>query len=282
MFGFSKSSSHLPRRLLYGTLSLVTAVSVLLLSPPAVFGFSIFDILPNVIEVIQLSSMSDEQEVALGRQINDRLVRDVRLYNNRQVTNYINAIGQRLVRQSSRPELPFTFQVVQDDSINAFATLGGFVYINTGLIRRADNEAELAGVVAHEIAHVTEKHVLDRLRQAAIAQGVLNATGVDPDVLVNIAYELVINRPNSRSAEYEADQVGLDILTRSNYAPVGMVNFFERLLSSGGGGLPQFLNTHPDTRNRVARLRDEIDPSRAAQGDGLNNAAYRQQIQPLL
>jgi predicted Zn-dependent protease len=280
MFGFSKSSSNLSRRLLYGTLSLVTAVSVLLLSPSAVLGFSIFDILPNVIEVIQISSMSDEQEVALGRQINDRLVRDVRLYHNRQVTNYVNAIGQRLVRQSSRPDLPFTFQVVQDDSINAFATLGGFVYVNTGLIRRADNEAELAGVVAHEIAHITEKHVLDRLRQAAIAQGVLNATGVDPDVLVNIAYELVINRPNSRSAEYEADQVGLDILTRSNYAPVGMVNFFERLLS-GGGGLPQFLNTHPDTRNRVARLRDEIDASQAAQGDGLNTTAYRQQIQPL-
>lgn len=281
MAWFSKSSSHLSRRLLYGTLSLVTAFSVLLLSPEAVFGFSIFDILPNVIEVIQISSMSDEQEVALGRQINDRLVRDVRLYNNRQVTNYVNAIGQRLVRQSSRPELPFTFQVVQDDSINAFATLGGFVYVNTGLIRRADNEAELAGVVAHEIAHITEKHVLDRLRQAAIAQGVLNATGVDPDVLVNIAYELVINRPNSRSAEYEADQVGLTILTRSNYAPVGMVNFFERLLSSGGG-LPQFLNTHPDTRNRVARLREEINPSRAAKGDGLNATAYQQQIQPLL
>ncbi len=281
MFGFSESSSNLSRRLLYGTLSLVTAVSVLLLSPSAVLGFSIFDILPNVIEVIQISSMSDEQEVALGRQINDRLVRDVRLYHNRQVTNYVNAIGQRLVRQSSRPDLPFTFQVVEDDSINAFATLGGFVYVNTGLIRRADNEAELAGVVAHEIAHITEKHVLDRLRQAAIAQGVLNATGVDPDVLVNIAYELVINRPNSRSAEYEADQVGLTILTRSNYAPVGMVNFFERLLS-GGGGLPQFLNTHPDTRNRVARLRDEINPSQAAQGDGLNTTAYRQQIQPLL
>jgi predicted Zn-dependent protease len=280
MFGFSESSSNLSRRLLYGTLSLVTAVSVLLLSPSAVLGFSIFDILPNVIEVIQISSMSDEQEVALGRQINDRLVRDVRLYHNRQVTNYVNAIGQRLVRQSSRPDLPFTFQVVEDDSINAFATLGGFVYVNTGLIRRADNEAELAGVVAHEIAHITEKHVLDRLRQAAIAQGVLNATGVDPDVLVNIAYELVINRPNSRSAEYEADQVGLTILTRSNYAPVGMVNFFERLLS-GGGGLPQFLNTHPDTRNRVARLRDEIDASQAAQGDGLNTTAYRQQIQPL-
>ncbi len=281
MSWFSASRSNLPRRLLYGTLSLVTAVSVLLLSPAAVLGFSIFDILPNVIEVIQISSMSDEQEVALGRQINDRLVRDVRLYNNRQVTNYVNTIGQRLVRHSSRPELPFTFQVVQDDSINAFATLGGFVYVNTGLIRRADNEAELAGVVAHEIAHITEKHVLARLRQAAIAQGVLNATGVDPDVLVNIAYELVINRPNSRSAEYEADHVGLNILTRSNYAPVGMVNFFERLLSSGGG-LPQFLNTHPDTRNRVARLREEINPSQAAQGDGLNATAYQQQIQPLL
>ncbi|TVR06745.1 MAG: M48 family peptidase [Phormidium sp. GEM2.Bin31] len=281
MSWFSKVLSGQLRRLLYGTLSLVTAISVIVVSSPAGYGFSLFDILPNVIEVIQISSMSDRQEVALGRQINDRLVRDVRVYNNRQVNDYVNAIGQQLVGVSSRPSLPFTFQVVEDDNINAFATLGGFVYVNTGLIRRADNEAELAGVIAHEIAHVTEKHVLARLRQAAIAQGVLNATGVDPDVLVNIAYELVINRPNSRSAEYEADEVGLQLLLAANYAPVGMVNFFERLLS-GGGGLPQFLNTHPDTRNRVARLREMIDPSRAAHGHGLDAHGYRQQIQPLL
>ncbi|WP_159790856.1 M48 family metallopeptidase [Sodalinema gerasimenkoae] len=281
MSWFSKVLSGRLRHLLYGTLSLVTAVSVIVVSSPVSYGFSLFDILPSVVEVIQISSMSDEQEVALGRQINDRLVRDVRVYNNRQVNDYVNAIGQRLVGVSSRPSLPFTFQVVEDDNINAFATLGGFVYVNTGLIRRADNEAELAGVIAHEIAHVTEKHVLARLRQAAIAQGVLNATGVDPDVLVNIAYELVINRPNSRSAEYEADEVGLQLLLAGNYAPVGMVNFFERLLSSGGG-LPQFLNTHPDTRNRVARLRQNIDPSRAASGHGLDAQAYRQQIQPLL
>ncbi|USR91176.1 M48 family metallopeptidase [Phormidium yuhuli AB48] len=273
--------SRLPRRLLYGTLSLVTAVSVLVVSTPVGYGFSLFDILPNVIQVIQISSMSDRQEVALGRQINDRLVRDVRISNNRQVNNYVNAIGQRLVAVSSRANLPFTFQVVEDDNINAFATLGGFVYVNTGLIRRADNEAELAGVVAHEIAHVTERHVLARLRQAAIAEGVMNAAGINPDVLVNIAYELVINRPNSRSAEYEADEVGMQLLIAGNYAPVGMINFFERLLS-GGGGLPQFLNTHPDTRNRVARLREILDPSRAAVGDGLDSNHYRQQIQSLI
>lgn len=181
---------------------------------------------------------------------------------------------------SSRPRLPFTFQVVEDDNINAFATLGGFVYVNTGLIRRADNEAELAGVIAHEIAHVTEKHVLARLRQAAIAQGVLNATGVDPDVLVNIAYELVINRPNSRSAEYEPMRWGLQLLLAANYAPVGMVNFFERLLS-GGGAYHNSLIPTPIPVTALLAYDRTLTLSRGFQ-PWLRCSAYRQQIQPLL
>lgn len=277
---FFNWGSTLWRRLPYFLLSLCAAVGVWTISTP-VWGFSIWDILPSAVEVIQLSTMSDEQEVAIGEQLNERLLRsDVDLYRNRQVTQYVNDIGQRLVGVSDRADLPFTFQVVDDDSINAFATLGGFVYINTGLIREADNEAELAGVIAHEIGHITEKHVLDRLRQAAIAQGVLNASGVDADVLVNIAYELVVNRPNSRRAEFEADRVGLDIIRDAGYAPIGMVNFYENL--TGGGGIPEFLSTHPDTEDRIQRLRQQIDASQARQGEGLNASAYRRQIQPLI
>jgi predicted Zn-dependent protease len=277
---FFNWGSTLWRRLPYFLLSLFAAVGVWTISTP-VWGFSIWDVLPSAVEVIQLSTMSDEQEVAIGEQLNERLLRsDVDLYRNRQVTQYVNDIGQRLVGVSDRADLRFTFQVVEDDSINAFATLGGFVYINTGLIREADNEAELAGVIAHEIGHITEKHVLDRLRQAAIAQGVLNASGVDADVLVNIAYELVVNRPNSRRAEFEADRVGLDIIRDAGYAPIGMVNFYENL--TGGGGIPEFLSTHPNTEDRIQRLRQRIDSSQARQGEGLNASAYRRQIQPLI
>ncbi|PPT07276.1 Zn-dependent protease [Geitlerinema sp. FC II] len=278
---FSPPRRLLKRRVSYLVLSVFAAVGVWTTSSLAVRGFSIWDILPSAVQLIQLSTMSDEQEVAIGEQINDRLLEnDITLYENSQVNQYVNDIGQRLVRVSERSDLPFTFQVVRDDSVNAFATLGGFVYLNTGLIREADNEAELAGVIAHEIGHVVERHVLDNLKQAAIAQGVLNAAGVDPNVLVQIGYELAINRPSSRRAEYEADEVGLSLVRSAGYAPVGMVNFYHNLTSRSS--IPEFLSTHPNTSDRIVRLRERIDPETAAQGDGLDEAYYRRQIQPLL
>lgn len=277
----SRFRHTLKRHVSYIALSVFAAVGVWTTANPAVLGFSIWDLIPSAVQLIQLSTMSDSQEVAIGEQINDRLLdHDITLYHNRQVTEYVDRIGQRLVRVSDRSDLPFTFQVVRDDNINAFATLGGFVYINTGLIRQADNEAELAGVIAHEIGHIVERHVIDNMKQAAIAQGVLDAAGVDPNLLVQIGYELALNRPRSRRAEYEADEVGLSLIQTAGYAPAGMVNFYHNLTS--GPSIPEFLSTHPDTEDRIVRLRERLDPATATQGDGLDEGYYRRQIQPLL
>ncbi|PNW54679.1 UNVERIFIED_CONTAM: peptidase [Euhalothece sp. KZN 001] len=215
----------------------------------------------------------------LGKQINEQLVNgQVRLSQNQQLNRYVDRIGQRIVPQTDRPNLPYTFQVVEDDSINAFATMGGFVYLHTGLMAAAENEAELASVVAHEIGHITARHAVQQMRQRAIAQGLLSATGLDESNAVQIGVELAVSRPNSREDEFEADQKGLDSLTKSGYAPIGMISFMEKLQQQGGSP-PTFLSTHPAVSDRIEALKAQA--TNPTQGDGLNPQLYQQRTQSL-
>ena len=119
------------------------------------------------------------------KSINQSLIKSgqVKIYRNRSIENYINQIGQRLVKTSDRPDIPYTFQVVDDDSINAFATMGGYVYINKGLIAAADNEAELASFIGHEIGQIANRHGIEQMRDRALARGLLSATGLDRNKL---------------------------------------------------------------------------------------------------
>jgi predicted Zn-dependent protease len=269
------------RRWMYGLMSLVMAVSVVVSTPQPGQAFPLIDLIFRGIQVIQLTSMSDNQEVNLGSQINNQLVRQqVRLYNNSNITSYVDRIGQSLVPYSSRPNIPYVFQVVDDNQVNAFATMGGYVYVTTGLMRTADNEAELASVIGHEIGHIAARHAVKQMRERAIAGGVLTAAGLDRSQAVNIGVELAINRPNSRQDELEADDQGLSTLTRAGYAPGAMVTFMEKLLRQGG--VPAVLSTHPATSTRIDRLNAIIDPTTANVGSGLDAAAYRNQISPLL
>ncbi|MGK7931851.1 MAG: M48 family metallopeptidase [Microcystaceae cyanobacterium] len=231
------------------------------------------------LQVIQLSTLSDRQEVQLGQQINQQLIasREIRLSRNRKLPKIVNYIGQRLVKTSSRPTIPYTFQVVEDRSVNAFATMGGFVYINTGLIAAAENEAELASVIAHEIAHITSRHSVNKMRNMAVSQGLMSAAGVDQNRMVQLGVQLAVNLPHSREAELEADQVGLRNLTDAGYAPIAMVNFMQKLASQGGRNI-NALSTHPDSRQRVIALQRALNPQTAYQGDGLDTQVYQRAI----
>jgi len=132
---FSFSSRRYRRRWFYPLLSFVVAFSLWVGSPQPSQALPWFDLLIRGVQVIQLSNISDKQEVQIGRQINQQLVsREIRLYRNREINDYVNQIGQRLVKNSDRPDIPYTFQVVNDKGINAFATMGGFVYVNAGLM----------------------------------------------------------------------------------------------------------------------------------------------------
>lgn len=227
------------------------------------------------IQIISISNLSDTQEFELGKQINQQLLKskNIKLYPNQAAKKYINRIGQRLVAASPRPNIPYTFQVIEDDSINAFATMGGFVYINTGLMKAADNEAELASVIAHEIAHIADRHAVKQLRQTLLTQGLATATGVDDSVAVQIGVELALRRPKSRQAEFEADQIGIETLGKAGYAQYGAITFMQELLKKPSP--PSFLSTHPATSARINQMKQMINPKFAYNGDGLDKRHYQ-------
>lgn len=275
-------SGHSRRRIFYPLVSFVLTLSLVIGIPQVTQARSLLDIIFQGIQIIQLSNISDRQEVQIGKQINEQLVNNqFDIYNNSQINRYINDIGQRLAKQSKRPNISYTFQVVDDQSINAAATMGGFVYVNRGLIAAADNEAQLASVIAHEIGHIAARHSIQQMRQTAIARGLAVAAGVDRNTLVNLGVELAFKLPNSRKDELEADKLGLETLQKSGYAQSGMVEFMKKLLNSGRSA-PSILSSHPATSDRIAALNQAIDPARANIGDGLNNSDYKTKIRPVL
>lgn len=266
------------RRLGYGLLALVTAIAVWGASPQVVQARDWLDLIFRGVQVLQLSNLSDRDEVQLGRQIDQQLTRQTRIITDPRINSYVSAIGDRLVQASSRPNIPYTFRVIADRGVNAYATMGGFVYVNAGLMLAADNEAQLASVIGHEIGHVAARHAVGQMRQRAIAAGVLSATGLDRNRAVQIGVDLAVNRPNSRSDELEADRLSLEMLARSGYGQIGAIQFFEKLL--GQPSPPNILSTHPNTRDRIAIARQLIQP-RYADGAGLDNRAYQAILQSL-
>lgn len=241
------------------------------------------ELLLRGIQVIQINNLSDQQEVELGNQIRQQLLEQnkIKLYRNQELSRYINQIGNRLVAVSSRPNLPYRFDIVDNPEVNAFATMGGFIYIHTGLIKKVDNEAELASVIAHEIGHVVGRHSQKQMRQQAITQGLLTATGLDKAMVVQLGVKLALDLPYSRQDEYEADALGLEMLYSAGYAPGAMVDFMQKL-SQNGGNIPTLLSTHPAGNDRALTLAQKIPANIAYQGDGLNSQEYKNRIRKLM
>ena len=269
------------RRVAYAIAALALVVGInVATAQPSQAGW--LDLLINGVRVYQLSNMSDSQEVDLGGGINRQLIESgqIRIHENSSLNAYVDDIGQTLADVSDRPDIPYTFQIVEDDAVNAFATMGGYVYVTTGLMAAADNEAELAGVIGHEIGHIAGRHAVQQMRQAAITQGITGALGVNRDRLVNIGTQIALQLPASRSDEYEADRHGFHSMGRAGYDQTGMVSFMQKLGREGSP--PEFLSTHPDARNRVNSLQ-ELDTENAIPDAtlGTNAAAYDSQISSL-
>ena len=270
-------AAQLRRRWFYGLISLTIALGLIVGTPSSSPALPLIELLFRGIQLIQLSSMSDSQEVSLGSRINQQLTsKELKIYSDRTITDYVNQIGQKLVPQSDRPDIPYVFQVVDMDAVNAFATMGGYVYVTKGLMKTADNEAQLASVIGHEIGHIAARHAVEQMRQRALEAGLASAAGLDRNTAVSIGVELAINRPNSRQAEFEADQKGLANIQKAGYAPSAMVAFMNKLQSQRS--VPSFLSTHPATGDRVEALNQAIDPATANNGTGLDGAAYRSKI----
>lgn len=263
-------------------ITLLLTLSIGTINPQPSFARSWMDLLFRGVQVIQLATISPQQEVALGRQMNQGLLESgkIQLSKDARINQYVQEIGQRLAATSDRPDLPYTFQVVRDNSINAFATMGGFVYLHTGLIKTADNEAELASVIAHEIGHIVGRHSITQLRNTALAQGLLSAAGLDTKTWVQLAVNLAYNLPNSRKDELEADRLGLNNLAEAGYAAKAMISLMGKLPQQGGS-TPTILSTHPATSDRILALQKQLNSVNNKQNQGLDEDYYQLQIRSL-
>ncbi len=230
--------------------------------------------LPDLGETAR-ANVSEASEARLGSEIMRQVRGDRDYLDDPEIVDYLNVVGGKLVAASPAPYRPFEFFAVRDPVINAFALPGGFIGVNTGLISAARDESELAGVLAHEIAHVTQNHIarlLDAQKGsalttlAALAVAILaarsdNAQLAQAAVTTAQAMNIQSQLDFTREHEKEADRVGLQILTASGYMPTGMVSFFERLQSQGRfseSRAPSYLRTHPMTHERMADLQNRL------------------------
>jgi predicted Zn-dependent protease len=220
----------------------------------------------NVGKGINLFSL--EREIGLGKQLAQEVERSSKLIDDPVVTEYVNRVGQNLVRNSDA-RVPFTIKVIDSDEVNAFALPGGFFYVNSGLILRAQEESELAGVMAHEISHVTARHGTKNATKGELMQlatiplmilGPAGWAGYGIYQGLNLAIPITFLK-FSRDAEREADFLGLQYMYKTGYDPNAYVTFFERIQADEKrrpGTIPKVFSTHPPTPERIEAAQKEI------------------------
>jgi len=202
---------------------------------------------------------SQEREIQIGRQISMELEQQAKMVTDPIINEYVNRVGQQLVLHSDA-KIPFTIRIIDSDEVNAFALPGGFFYVNKGLILAADNESELAGVMAHEIAHVAARHAMENQGKGqflgiGLLAGIIFTGGVAGAVLQNTAglAQALAFFQFSRAAEEEADRLGVQYLYAAGYDPNGMASMFEKLASQNKkkpGTLSRLFTTHPQSADR--------------------------------
>jgi beta-barrel assembly-enhancing protease len=209
-----------------------------------------------------------EREIALGKQLAQEVERSSKLIDDPIVTEYVNRVGQNLVRNSDA-RVPFTIKVIDSDEVNAFALPGGFFYVNSGLILRAQEEAELAGVMAHEISHVCARHGTKNATKGELMQlatiplillGPGGWAGYGLYQGLNLAIPVTYLK-FSRDAEREADYLGIQYMYKTGYDPNAYVTFFERIQADEKrrpGTIPKVFSTHPPTPERIENTQKEI------------------------
>ena len=216
----------------------------------------------------QLSLVSESQEIEMGRQSAQQVAQTIGIYDDAAAQAYVSSIGMKMAKASERPNLPWEFHIVNDASVNAFALPGGFIYVTRGLMTSINDEAELATVVGHEIGHVTNRHSVQQISKQELAQvglGVGSLLSSNVAKLAGIASQGLglLFLKYSRDAENEADLAGFRYAANQNYYVREMVKVFQTLdrvsQASGGGKLPEWLETHPDPGTRIQNTQARLD-----------------------
>src|SRR5881275_2326244 len=211
----------------------------------------------------QLMLISESQEIAMGRDYDNQVAASIGIYADSGLQHYIQQFGARLAASSERPNLPWSFRVVDDPVVNAFALPGGFIYVTRGILAHLNSEAELAGVVGHEIGHVTARHSVSQMSKQQLAQ-------------LGLAVGAIAS-----------PELGLRYLWRAAYDPREMPHVFEMLTrvsqAQGGGRVPEWLATHPDPENRRGRIEQEVAAlPQSFSGAAVNREEYLRRLDGLV
>ena len=231
-----------------------------------------------VVALTGFAIVSVSQEIDIGREENAQVRKQMAQLRDPQVSAYVTRIGSRLARAAPGAKYPYSFTVANYREINAFALPGGPVWINRGVLHAAANESQVAGVLAHEIAHIAQRHAADQMTKAVLAKWSLGMLGA---MLGNaggagtaqVAGALVTNGvflKFSRDDERDADRVGLQILTKAGWDPRGMIELFDvlrREANRNPGAVEVFFATHPSPEDRIAELRAATARSRGGTRD---------------
>lgn len=208
--------------------------------------------------------ISESQEIQMGRDVDKEVVGEYGVVDDQSLQDEVTRIGKSIAAVSPRPKLPWTFKVIKDPNINAFATLGGYVYINKGMMDFIATPDELAFVIAHETGHIVERHVVKSMEQDFWTQLLVGVLVRDATVANNVY--TVLNIAQSRGygfkAEHQADEVGIDLMYKAGYNPYGAVVSMERMRDKFGDGGPKdlanWIKPHPNFATRIADLNNYI------------------------
>ena len=238
----------------------------------------------------QVSLLSEAEEQAIGQQQDAEIRREMGVYDDAALQRYVSEIGQEIARKSHRPNLPWTFTIVDNPAINAFALPGGYVYLTRGVLAYLDDESELAGVLGHEIGHVTARHAAQaytRQVQANLGLSILSifVPSTRPFADLGATGLSVMFLKHGREAELEADRLGVEYGSGAGYDPNGVPRFLAtlaRVNAMSERGVPNWLSTHPDPGSRVTKAEPVAGKFLSADAKKINHDEYLERIRGLV
>ena len=242
----------------------------------------------------QVVLMSEQDEIKMGQEAAPQIAASMGLYDDPELQSYVEGIGLRMASASQRPHLPWQFRVIDDPAVNAFAVPGGFIYVTRGILAHMNSEAELAGVLGHEIGHVTARHSVSQMTRQQFANVGLGLGSLGLAVMgagqlgqmltqyAGAGTQLLFLK-YGRDDEIQSDDLGLQYMSVAGYAPGEMPKVFHTLgrqtEEQGGARVPEWQSTHPAPENRVARIQGEITKLPPAQREGrVDAAAYMKHV----